>query len=689
MKKLDKRILLSTMAGVLLGVCAANAAQIPSDGNITSGGTYTLDSNATIPCVSVKASGVTLDLSANNPTVTLSGSSDFGFYVYNDFSASIKGGIWNFGGNHFRNGASAHTTGNTVTIDDGAVMNGIGYFYYGLSGHNDSVTVTGGSRLSINNDITARWSGDESLLVNGGAQVTAAGTLFTDEAAANDTVTNPGHNTVAVSGRGSRLAVTGSSKERYVGYIHPFNTLSADDGAELDLGSKPVWMGCSQTKDTKTVVSSNNTFSVTGGAVAKTGALYIGRADGSSGNKYLVSSGAIATNGYVFVGGDNSANAYNMHDNIAEIDGGELYVLNNIALGAPGDGNRFTVKNGGKVVIGLDYKPNNIYIGAKANHASGNLFEALEGTTVDIPGTVYVGPYAGTSGNVLVVSNAVFTATNLCCGANGSSGNIARIYGPNADLTKNWTTTSVFDIFDKGFDNTVEYRDGAVLDARTGYFRLGYLATNATLRLCGSAKLYATNNTFSTGRYDISSKGTRFEILDGSYVKAIRYRMISEAGTTVVSNATFEVTESANDHGFQVGFKEQETAKPYTDNVLVLQGATPQIRVENAIMTLDHASTMRVEVPADGYAEGFVPVRAKTFSVLDSDSLLTADFTSFLQNSGGRITIVETTGGVAIDETALAASNALLPEGCAWMVSADGKKLMLKAVKPGMTIIIR
>ena len=101
-------------------------------------------------------------------------------------------------------------------------------------------------------------------------------------------------------------------------------------------------------------------------------------------------------------------------------------------------------------------------------------------------------------------------------------------------------------------------------------------------------------------------------------------------------------------------------------------------------------STLHLQVPPTGYANGYALVEAKTFVLDDANSRLTVAMGDYYNKVGGRITVARTTDGVTLNATALAASNALLPSGCSFSVSTDGKDLYLNVPsRRGTWIIIR
>jgi hypothetical protein len=117
-----------------------------------------------------------------------------------------------------------------------------------------------------------------------------------------------------------------------------------------------------------------------------------------------------------------------------------------------------------------------------------------------------------------------------------------------------------------------------------------------------------------------------------------------------------------------------------------MQGGHPKARTPGQFR-LRNRSTLHLQVPPKGYAAGYALIEAKNFYLDDADSRLTVDMDEYNSKRGGRITVAQTTDGVTLNATALAASNALLPKGCKFATSADGKVLYLNVPSRRGTVI--
>ena len=152
----------------------------------------------------------------------------------------------------------------------------------------------------------------------------------------------------------------------------------------------------------------------------------------------------------------------------------------------------------------------------------------------------------------------------------------------------------------------------------------------------------------------------------------------------VVSNSTFETTHT---DGFDVGYREVNgQTSVMTGNRWEMQGDHPKARTPGQFK-LRNRSTLHLQVPPKGYAKGYALIEAKTFILDDADSRLTVDMDEYAAKCGGRIVVAQTTDGVTLNATALAASNALLPSGCKFAASGDNKTLYLLVPSRSGTII--
>jgi hypothetical protein len=424
----------------------------------------------------------------------------------------------------------------------------------------------------------------------------------------------------------------------------------ADAQLNISGGAKVTVGGSFKTDDQGNAgaTTGNNSVTVTGEGTA----LELKGATHYFGNKHQCNTVTVtdkarlvATSGTVYIGKETTTS-----NNTFIVSGDASASLNNVNVGAASGsvGNRCIVENGA-------YATN---------------------TTVTVGAN-------GSCRNELVVSNAAaFVTGKLICGDAGASGNAVRVYGTGCDIS----VPSPYDLFGVASDGLVEFNDGATFDARSDYLRFGRLTTNCTLRIASGSNLFVTNNTCSIGAQNCASLSNRMEVVGGSYAKVVRLRLLAEAGCVVLSNSTFEATDR---DGFVVGWKDGADTQPVADNRFEMQGDHPKATTPGQFL-LKNKSTLHLQIPATGYDCGYVLIESKTFTIEDADSRLTVDMERYYNKHGGRVLVAKTTDGVTLNAGALAASNALLPEGCSFSKSADGNELYLNVPRrSGMVIVVR
>ncbi len=640
-------------------------------------GTYTASGNVSFSSVTVDVAGAVFDFTANNAKITMTaGSGKKGFAIpSNNRSATLKGGTWDMARSHFMCGKGSAISGVDVTLTDGVVVTNANIFYWGEHSYDTTCTITGGARVHATGHFQNYATGARaSLVVSGGARVTAGASFYTDQY--GNPQPDTGFNTVTLTGAGTCLEALGGDAS-VIGYSHRCNTFTVTDHASFHTIA-PVWVGYNTTSVSNIVVFSN-------GATADTGTFYVGRGagvgKGTYGNKMFVNGGANITNNYLFVGGDN-ANGVDNSNNVAEVENASQYIRNHVTVGGPGKRNRMTMRSGGRLSAA------SMNVGGNVVGADGNLFEALPGSVVELRNNTGLRVGECGNGNECVFSNAAVTAMVFYCGNLGNHGNYLRVHGSDVDLCKG-LSASPYDIFRRSHDNIVEFLDGAELNVRNSYFRLGAYSTNNTLRIAHGSRFYALTNTCSIG-LDLGKNATyvtlsnRFELLDESYAKTKRFRMMSRDCTTVISNSTFETTDTGN--GFQIGYLESnnQAEESVGGNRVEMQGDHPKIVCASTV-SFSRNSTLHLQVPRGGYAKDHVLIETVKMDV-SANSLVTADMADYASRLGGRITVARASSTMSVNATALAASNALLPEGCSF--SVEGKTLYLNVPDRRGTIVI-
>ena len=126
---------------------------------------------------------------------------------------------------------------------------------------------------------------------------------------------------------------------------------------------------------------------------------------------------------------------------------------------------------------------------------------------------------------------------------------------------------------------------------------------------------------------------------------------------------------------------------------LTLQGATP--KVESSAFWLRNDSVLRFELPASGYAEGYVPIVASSFA-FNPTARIDIDYAAYLAAGGGELTLVSFTndpvdnGGVSFAQWIANQNDALdLPKRCKLMLvhDADGYKVVFRATPPRGVVV--
>ena len=122
---------------------------------------------------------------------------------------------------------------------------------------------------------------------------------------------------------------------------------------------------------------------------------------------------------------------------------------------------------------------------------------------------------------------------------------------------------------------------------------------------------------------------------------------------------------------------------------LTLQGATPKVEQTGAFW-LRNDSVLRFELPASGYADGYVPITAGNF-VFNPTARFDIDYAAYLAAGGGRQTLVAFPGTPADNQGVsfaqwIADQNRYmnLPKGCRLMLKHDenGYRIEFLAKKP-------
>lgn len=336
--------------------------------------------------------------------------------------------------------------------------------------------------------------------------------------------------------------------------------------------------------------------------------------------------------------------------------------------------------------------------------ASDNRVEILDGAAVETSDY-----YVGRSGsrNVLVVSNATLSLTDSTAAGRSmvlgynveSTGNRFELRGDKAQLTiKTITDFDFFDTADRARvgGNDVLIADGAVFKP-TASMGLFQYSTGDRIRVTGAGTKFGTadagtgNTYFSIGRWSEACSNNTLSVENGAMLDTCYLRVACTGNALLVSNATVSCSAASGcDVGYYYATKSEA---PSSGNRLVLDGTTPFVSAPNGPVTIENSSTLEVRLPGEGYADGFAPIAAKSFTV-DASSTVSVDLSAYVAAKGGKktFTLVRTTDGATVPSSVIEVTNAALANRAKLVLSKDGKTLSLavrNTVPTGLMILFR
>ena len=303
------------------------------------------------------------------------------------------------------------------------------------------------------------------------------------------------------------------------------------------------------------------------------------------------------------------------------------------------------------------------------------------------------------SGNIVSVSNAVLVCNRVQAGnplfvyGAAASNNLFRVFGSDASVTLGVNTGDFFGESNSGY-NTVSFESGAVWGFDGNRTNMMARTHHSTFRVTGEGTTVGT-----TGRQfyiggdittdpalvaTINSVSNRLEVLDGATLATRRLPVMGVANTVCISNATVNIGGNADVVGLRVGYNVPNGYSNSTNCVLVLQGTTPKVEinsaaVDNGACWFANGSTLRFEIPKEGYADGYVPLTTNSKFLMDDEaSKLEIDCAEFVAKTGGKLHLIHAEGGItAASKTRLAACASTLPERCTLIV--EDKDVYIKS----------
>lgn len=249
-----------------------------------------------------------------------------------------------------------------------------------------------------------------------------------------------------------------------------------------------------------------------------------------------------------------------------------------------------------------------LFVNSTVKMAGGgrHLLEVLNGATATVKKTEI-----STVDNRIVVSNATYKVSEGISLGNAATvtGNVMIVTGPEAVF--NWAGN----VFGTGCGNVFELTDRATWDmGGAGNYTLMGGSSSNILRVVGGSVLSNTNFPSGAVRIEIGVNNTthghnRIEIIDGAMVNLEGFFVHGVNNEVIVSNATLKIDGTG--YGIWLG-----RGSSSSGNKLIIQGATPSVYLKEYKSV--NGSVLRFEVPAEGYAEGYVPVTTKLASNLDT-----------------------------------------------------------------------
>ena len=290
--------------------------------------------------------------------------------------------------------------------------------------------------------------------------------------------------------------------------------------------------------------------------------------------------------------------------------------------------------------------------GVKMAGAGRHLLEVLNGATATVKKTEIT-----TVGNRIVVSNAFYNVIEgISLGTAASvTGNVMTVTGPEAVFK--WAGN----VFGTGCGNVFELTDGAKwnMGGAANYTLMGGSSSNI-LCVAGGAVLSNTNSPAGAVRLEIGVNDTthgynRIEILDGAIVNLEGFFVHGVNNEVIVSNATLKI--DGNGYGIWLGRGANSSG-----NKLIIQGTTPSITLKEYKSA--HGSSIRFDIPADGYADGYVPVTAKlSLSAFTEKFKIDCDAWAENPNAVRKLVLMRTTADITSDQANwIHAQNSDLPD---------------------------
>ena len=418
------------------------------------------------------------------------------------------------------------SSGNSLVISNGATVSSALASSIGISGSNNSVTVTGSGSLFTNSgSLTVGTYSQSYVAAANRLLVTNGSGLFSDSATIGAT-TNSFGNAVTVTGAGSFWTNSGAL---YVGNGGSGNMLTVSSGATVAVGG-----GTNGTVVGFGAGSSNNSVLVTGANSLWTNAneLFVGNL--GSDNRLVISNGGAVVNftGYIGFNANSSIN-----NSVLVTGAGSTWTSSNdLLVGAEGSSNILVISSGGTVANTYGY------IGVATTSINNSVLVTGSNSLWTNSGDLNVG--SSGSGNSLVISNGGTVANNS--GDIGfdtvSSNNSVLVTGINSL----WTNSSNLYVGNYGNSNSLVISNGGMVASSVGYIGVAASSSNNSVLVAEVGSLWTNSSDLYVGVEGgrnslVINKGGRLEVVGNTF---IGYSSTSSSNSVVVTGAGSTWTNS-------------------------------------------------------------------------------------------------------------------------------------------------
>lgn len=455
---------------------------------------------------------------------------------------------------------------------------------------------------------------------------------------------------------------------------------------------------------------SDGKVEITGGAKVHIAWLYVQNGTGTNNVLEVSGGGKVTVTDYLYSDANGTEGTYGGQTLRVTGAGSSLKYMGarDVSWGFKQGGNTLHVTDGADFTSTASSKT--FYLGAQSNAGVTNNAVIVErSATATIPkvvsrtagNRVFVGEGAtltaptlllDSGANEIVVSNATFSCSTAFSIGNSaaSAGNVFRAIGPDVSLT----LPPLEGMCANGHGNTFSLEGGVVWNKGVNTFCTN--THHCVFRAMGAGTVFGDASTFKNFFYFGSSDSgapvtdacasNSLEVLDGAVFNAGRIALMGFGNALVVSNATVRMAKSDDTVGLRVGYTKAGAASS-SGCMVRLCGANPKIDIdETGGVTFANNSTLRFEIPREGYADGYVPLTTNSKFLMDTGSKLEIDCAEFAAKTGGKLHLIHADGNIVSEaKTRLSACASTLPAGCTLIV--EDKDVWLQAPSRAATII--